>query len=60
MPRKQQRRGAPRRKSDAFLQLELKTVKEDLEACSNRVGRMERTLKVLCNEVERLRDKIRS
>jgi hypothetical protein len=28
--------------------------------CSNRVAQMERTLKTLINEVERLRDKIRS
>ena len=58
--KKRKRRGAARRKSDVFLQLELQTVKDDLKACSNRVAQMERTLKTLVNEVERLRDKIRS
>jgi hypothetical protein len=58
--RKRNRRIGPRRKHDAFLQLELKTVKEDLKACSDRVARMERTLKAVVNEVDRLHEKKRS
>ena len=56
---KRNRRVASRRKHDAFVQLELQTLKEDLKACSERVARMERTLKTVVNEVDRLHEKKR-
>jgi hypothetical protein len=54
------RRRAPRRKNDALVRLELDTLREDLAASTQRVTNLERTLKTLFTEVDRLHEKMRS
>ena len=54
------RRRAPRRKSDALVRVELDTLREDLAASTHRVTNLERTLKTLFAEVDRLHEKMRS
>jgi hypothetical protein len=55
--KKRERRRVPRRRTDAFVALQLNTLKEDIAACSKRVSQLEQTLKTLNDEVERLRGK---
>jgi len=52
------RRRSPRRKRDALSQLELRTVKEDLNGCAHQVEHLERTIKTLRTEIDRLREKM--
>jgi hypothetical protein len=42
------------------MQLQMNTVSDDLAACVQRVGQLERMVKMLRNEVDRLREKIRN
>lgn len=54
------RKSPPRRKRDTVLLIEVQTVNADIAACADRVAQLERTLKTLRGQVERLHKKMRA